>query len=357
MDSTNSLHKVSYLLKGKERRIVKKLYNIPLYELIDIVPSSYIMKGLKPIVPYDRIVGPAVTVKITSPTMKTQLKAISMASSSIIVIDAKNCEFSVWGGLLSNAAKRRGVLGVIVDGVVTDVKEIIAEKFPVFASKYLMKVDFPISLPPSDVAIKSEDEIGVPVICGGVLVNNRDYIVAEGNTIIVIPKNKVYQILSKISSLKHEVYEYNDKMEKDIDLDELDKAILDLLQKDARMSYAKMAQILNAKEQTIRYRIMRLIKNRVIKKFTIVIDYEKLGKGLTSFIILWVLPEKMGDIIKELRENMDIIEAYMLSERGQILLKAVTRNRDELTDLFVRLNMLPGVIKTLTLPVMKTLKE
>ncbi len=356
MDSTDSLYKVSYLFKGKERRIIKKLYSIPLYELIDIIPSSNIMKGLKPIAPYNRIVGPAVTVKITSPTMKTQLKAISIASSSIIVIDAKNCEFSVWGGLLSNAAKRRGVLGVIVDGVVTDIKEIIAEKFPVFARKFLMKIDFPISLPPSDDFLKSEDEIGVPVICGEVLVNHGDYIVAEGNTIIVIPKNKVSQIINKVFSSKHEPHNYNSQ-KKNIDLDKLDRAILDLLQKDARMSYAKISKILGVKEQTIRYRIIRLIKNKVIKKFTIVIDYEKLGKGHTSFIILWTLPEKMGEIIKELRENMDITEAYMLSERGQILLKAVTRNRDELTDLFVRLNMLPGVIKTLTLPVMKILKE
>ena len=69
-----------------------------------------------------------------------------------------------------------------------------------------------------------------------------------------------------------------------IDLDDVDKDILNLLNEDGRMSYRKISRKLNVSIGTVHNRIEKLIKTGVIKKFVPVIDHDKLGYKLTTVI-------------------------------------------------------------------------
>ncbi|GAB4308979.1 MAG: Lrp/AsnC family transcriptional regulator [Methanobacteriaceae archaeon] len=69
-----------------------------------------------------------------------------------------------------------------------------------------------------------------------------------------------------------------------IDLDEVDKEILNLLNEDGRMSYRKISRKLDVSIGTVHNRIEKLMKTGVIKKFVPVIDHDKLGYKLTTVI-------------------------------------------------------------------------
>ncbi|MDI6644648.1 MAG: Lrp/AsnC family transcriptional regulator [Methanobacteriaceae archaeon] len=69
-----------------------------------------------------------------------------------------------------------------------------------------------------------------------------------------------------------------------IELDDVDKEILNLLNQDGRMSYRKISRKLDVSIGTVHNRIEKLMKTGVIKKFVPVIDHDKLGYKLTTVI-------------------------------------------------------------------------
>jgi regulator of RNase E activity RraA len=95
-----------------------------------------------------------------------------------------------WGELLSTASRARPARGAIIDGMVRDVQKIEELGFPVFAS-----------------GIKPVDSLGrgsvtaynVPVDCGEVIVNPGDFVFADFDGVVVIPKAVVNQVIELAS--------------------------------------------------------------------------------------------------------------------------------------------------------------
>ncbi|MDE1854855.1 MAG: AsnC family transcriptional regulator [Candidatus Micrarchaeota archaeon] len=67
-------------------------------------------------------------------------------------------------------------------------------------------------------------------------------------------------------------------------LDELDRGVLMLLNENSRMSYREMAKRLKQKVETIRYRVKRLSKEGVIKRFTITLTKPPTDYNLFFFL-------------------------------------------------------------------------
>ena len=86
----------------------------------------------------------------------------------------------------------KGIEGVIIDGAVRDVDDIVQLGFPVFAKKVVPNAGEP----------KGFGEINVKIICGGVEVNPGDWIVADDNGVMVIPKQRAYEIARRALEVK-----------------------------------------------------------------------------------------------------------------------------------------------------------
>ncbi len=71
-------------------------------------------------------------------------------------------------------------------------------------------------------------------------------------------------------------------------LDELDEAILKQLVNNARMETTEIAHRLDKPYATVHGRIQRLISKEVIKRFTVALDWEKMGYLTTRFLINFV---------------------------------------------------------------------
>ncbi|MEM3151410.1 MAG: AsnC family transcriptional regulator, partial [Candidatus Bathyarchaeia archaeon] len=76
-------------------------------------------------------------------------------------------------------------------------------------------------------------------------------------------------------------------------IDEVDEKIIEALMENAKLTYKELAEKLKMKESTVRKRVLNLIKNKVIKKFTITVDPVKLGKNSIAIIGIEVDPSTL----------------------------------------------------------------
>lgn len=137
-----------------------------------------LFQGMKP------ISGPAYTVQLASGDHLMLHCAIYEApEGSIIVVDGVDSKNAVAGGNVCAIAKKRGIKGFVIDGVIRDLGEITAMGFPVYA-----KGVFPVP------GTKQQYfKLGTAIICGGVKVCTGDIIVADIEGIAVIPKAKALE--------------------------------------------------------------------------------------------------------------------------------------------------------------------
>ena len=143
--------------------------------------------GIRPLWPeMPRVAGPASTVRC-SPGQNLMLHAAiyRAAPGSVIVVEAGDRDYAVAGGNVCAVAQKHGVVALIVDGVIRDLAEIRANRFPAFARGVI-----PI---PGD---KSElGALNVPVSCGGVQVAPGDIVVADEEGIVVVPAARADEVL------------------------------------------------------------------------------------------------------------------------------------------------------------------
>lgn len=106
-----------------------------------------------------------------------------------------------------------------------------------------------------------------------------------------------------------------------VKIDKIDRKIIELLKRDGRISYRKIAEEIGRTEVTVRRRVRKLIKEGVIRKFTVVIDPAKIGKSVQAFISIPVDVKETSKLVERLRDMEEVSEAYFLAGRTILLLK------------------------------------
>ena len=100
------------------------------------------------------------------------------AGAVAVIASGGSTRSGFWGELFSAAAIGRGAAGVVCDGYVRDSTKVRAMGFAVFASG-TRPLDFRARM---EIAGSNQ-----PVVCGGVLVNPGDLIVADDDGVVVVP--------------------------------------------------------------------------------------------------------------------------------------------------------------------------
>ena len=98
-----------------------------------------------------------------------------------MLVGAASCSEkpNLLGELICTAARVRGARGAVLDGYARDLVTIAKMKFPIFA----------IGTSPRDTTGRSTPlEYGRPVMCGDVLVNEGDIVLADTDGVVVIPR-------------------------------------------------------------------------------------------------------------------------------------------------------------------------
>lgn len=144
---------------------------------------------IKPINPPARLLGVALTVKTRPGDNLMPMKAIELAQPGDILVIAGEFDhnYSVWGGIMSLMATRKGIAGVLTDGLVRDAAQIRSTGLVVFAA----------GLTPVGPSKDGRGQINVPVSCGGVIVHPGDIIVGDADGAVSIPRQQAPAVLER----------------------------------------------------------------------------------------------------------------------------------------------------------------
>jgi len=141
-------------------------------------------------------------------------------------------------------------------------------------------------------------------------------------------------------------------------IDEIDKKILNLLQKNARISNAEIARQINMAPSGVLERIRKLEKKGVILGYETRLNHKKLGLVLTVLILVKtddaVGSTEIGYKIAKLDE---VQEVFYIAGEYNYLIKARVSDTDNLRELLKKLGDLGGVKDTRTTLVINELLE
>jgi Lrp/AsnC family transcriptional regulator, regulator for asnA, asnC and gidA len=131
-------------------------------------------------------------------------------------------------------------------------------------------------------------------------------------------------------------------------IDSLDCRMIDLLQKDGRISNTEIAKKLGISEATVRTRLTRLIEEQYIQ-IVAVSNPLKLGFEVVGTIRIHVEIKKMDRIIRELKAIKSLWHIVQTTGGTGIDTEFVLKNLDELNHLiFDQINRIDGVLRTET---------
>jgi len=179
--------------KTLEEELVLLLREVSTPNISDAMHRKGAMRDIHPINLGTKIVGRAVTVQTFAGDWAKPVEAIDLAGpGDVIVIYNGSTGVAPWGGLATLSCKNKGIEGVVVDGAVRDVDEIRAMNYPVFSSGIVPNAGEP----------KGMGEINAEITCGGQMVKPGDFIVGDESGVVVIPKERAYEIARRAKEVE-----------------------------------------------------------------------------------------------------------------------------------------------------------
>lgn len=160
---------------------------------LELPPS---VTGLLSLGAHQRMSGQVITVTLTAgkpsdgaPAKHLCTTAIDMAMpGQVIVVEQRTgIECAGWGGILSNAARLKGVSGVIVEGLARDIDEAREIGFPVYARGATAR---------TARGRIHEASTGEPITAGHVTVATGDWVLADASGTAFVPADKIEAVLA-----------------------------------------------------------------------------------------------------------------------------------------------------------------
>ena len=127
------------------------------------------------------------------------------------------------------------------------------------------------------------------------------------------------------------------------------------LEKDCRKPFTEIAKKFKVSEAAIRKKVKKLLKFGIIR-FSLDVDYKKLGYNYVAIIGIDVLPEHFVKIIEMLKEDKEVKELYTSTGDHMILAKVVFRTNEELSEFVKRLEKNKMITKVCPAIILERLK-
>lgn len=132
-----------------------------------------------------------------------------------------------------------------------------------------------------------------------------------------------------------------------VELDSVDKRILDVLQKSGRISNADLSERVNLSASACHRRVQRLEEEGIIAKYVALLDPRKLDRPSTVFVEI-TLRAQSEDVLdsfeREVARIPDLLECHLTAGTADYLLKISARDTEDYARIHRRyLARLPGV--------------
>ncbi len=140
-------------------------------------------------------------------------------------------------------------------------------------------------------------------------------------------------------------------------VDDTSKKVLAEYLQDSRQSFREVARKIGISSGTVASRIKEMEESGVIKKYTTLLNYEKLGFELTAVTEITVSEGMMIEVGNEISKIDHTVGVYNVTGDSDILVIAKFRSRATLSDFTKTILKMEHVVRTKTHVVLNTLKE
>ncbi len=149
----------------------------------------------------------------------------------------------------------------------------------------------------------------------------------------------------------------NSQLPVDLMLDDTDRRILSVLQRDARASMRRISKEAGVSLGTVSNRVRRLEESGVIRGYTVMLDPEKAGWELTVVIGLRIQKGRLIEIQEKIAKDSRVYGVYDVTGDFDSMVIARARDRSDLDDLSKNVMSVDGVERSVTHLVLNTVKE
>ena len=136
--------------------------------------------GIRAMVPDVRMAGPAFTVVADDDHLPVFSALAEAAPGDVLVIVAGGGSVAVLGELFGTEARRRGLAGVVIDGLCRDVAGLRRNGLPVFARGTIPRSGSTVARP----------ALNGPVRCGGIDVAPGDLVFGDDDGVAIAPAER-----------------------------------------------------------------------------------------------------------------------------------------------------------------------
>ena len=182
------------LFKKYDKTELRKAFSlVSTPNISDAMHKKGAMQNIRPAKLGYHMVGRALTVRTIDGDWAKPIEAIDKADKDqVIVVDVNGGKTAIWGELATRSAKGAGLAGVVIDGSIRDLDDIVKIDFPVFA-RYVS---------PNAGEPKGLGEIGVEIQCGNQTVKSGDWIIGDDSGVVLVPQENAQEIANRALDVK-----------------------------------------------------------------------------------------------------------------------------------------------------------
>ena len=128
-------------------------------------------------------------------------------------------------------------------------------------------------------------------------------------------------------------------------LDELDQKIIQLLVKNARMSYSDIGEKIGISRVAVKARIQALENKGIIEEYTTIFNPQKINGAVSCYFEIETKPDSFKEVTDILNKNNIVTQIYRVTGRDKLHVHAVASSNEEM-ERFLHdvIDTLPGVL-------------
>lgn len=142
-----------------------------------------------------------------------------------------------------------------------------------------------------------------------------------------------------------------------MNLDETDKRILNILTEDSRLSLRQIAKKVDVSVATVMHHLKKLENEKIIKKYTAKLDYERIGYDIEVMIELRISKGRLFEVEKKIATHPNVFAIYDVTGAYDAVVLARFPTRRQMDNFLKKIQTYEFVERTETKLILNTIKE